>query len=125
MASICYNLRGFARICLPCACHGGMASTLIPEHGREDRGQKRMSSERVERIGLDKVRQLGENAIDCETNLPVFGARRRRSSDVVRFFVYYRTQDGRQRWHTLGRWGALTPETARKRAKEILGEVAK
>jgi integrase len=84
-----------------------------------------MSSERVERIGLDKVRQLGEDAIIWETKLPGFGARRRRGGDAVRFFVYYRTQDGRQRWHTLGRWGALTPETARKRAKEILGEVAK
>jgi integrase len=39
--------------------------------------------------------------------------------------VFYRTAEGRQRWHTIGRHGApWTPETARKEAQRILGQVA-
>jgi integrase len=39
--------------------------------------------------------------------------------------LFYRTQEGRQRWFTLGRHGApWTPETARDEAKRLLGEVA-
>ncbi|HEY3911069.1 MAG TPA: tyrosine-type recombinase/integrase [Stellaceae bacterium] len=82
-------------------------------------------SERVTKIGLDDVRQLGEDAILWETTLPGFGARRRRGNAAVRFFVFYRTQEGRQRWQTIGQLGALTPDTARKQARAILGEVAK
>jgi integrase len=40
--------------------------------------------------------------------------------------VFYRTQEGRQRWHTIGRHGApWTPETARVEAQRLLGDVAK
>jgi hypothetical protein len=37
----------------------------------------------------------------------------------------YRTQEGRQRWHTIGRLGTpWTPETARAEARRLLGDVA-
>lgn len=53
-----------------------------------------------------------------------FGARRR-SGLAVAYFVKYRTAEGRQRWHTLGRHGApWTPDMARTEARRILGQVA-
>jgi integrase len=43
----------------------------------------------------------------------------------VAYVLFYRTKDGRQRWHTIGRHGApWTPDEARKEARRILGEVA-
>jgi integrase len=53
-----------------------------------------------------------------------FGARRQKSEGVS-YVLKYRTADGRQRWHTIGRHGApWTPDLARAEAKRILGEVA-
>jgi integrase len=54
-----------------------------------------------------------------------FGARRQKSEGLA-YVLKYRTSDGRQRWHTIGRHGApWTPEMARAEARRILGEVAK
>lgn len=59
-----------------------------------------------------------------DLSLPGFGARRQKS-DAVSYVLFYRTQEGRQRWFTIGRHGApWTPETAREESKRILGEVA-
>lgn len=77
-----------------------------------------------ERIGLRKVRALKAGGIAWDTAVPGFGARRQR--DTVAYFLKYRTTDGRQRWHTIGRHGApWTPDTAREEAKRLLGEVVK
>ena len=52
-----------------------------------------------------------------------FGARRQ-AGDAVSYFLKYRTEDGRQRWMTIGRHGSpWTPDMARDRAREILGDV--
>src|SRR5258708_32253711 len=52
-----------------------------------------------------------------------FGARRQQSP-AVSYMLIYRTQEGRQRWHTIGRHGApWTPETARAEATRLLGKV--
>jgi integrase len=52
-----------------------------------------------------------------------FGARRQKG-DAVSYVVKYRTADGRQRWHTIGRHGApWTPDLARAEARRILGKV--
>ncbi len=57
--------------------------------------------------------------------VPGFGARRR-TGVAVSYFLKYRTTDGRQRFHTIGRHGApWTPDTARTEARRLLGEVAK
>jgi Arm DNA-binding domain len=54
-----------------------------------------------------------------------FGARRQ-TGDAVAYVVKYRTLDGRQRWHTIGRHGSpWTPDLARAEARRILGEVTK
>jgi integrase len=77
------------------------------------------------RIGLQQVRALGSEEIIWDAAVAGFGARRRQSESVW-YFVKYRTKDGRQRWHTLGRHGSpWTPEMARAEARRILGEVAR
>jgi hypothetical protein len=53
-----------------------------------------------------------------------FGARRQKG-EAVAYFLKYRTKDGRQRWHTIGRHGSpWTPDMARAEAQRLLGEVA-
>ena len=40
------------------------------------------------------------------------------------YVLHYRTEEGRQRWYTIGRHGSpWTPETARAEAQRLLGEV--
>src|SRR4051812_37651644 len=81
-----------------------------------------MAGER-KRIGLREVRGLKKGDIVWDAAVPGFGARRQRS-DAVSYVLYYRTSEGRQRWHTIGRHGApWTPDEARDEAKRILGDV--
>ena len=45
---------------------------------------------------------------------------------AVSYVLFYRTQDGRQRWHTIGRHGSpWIPDTAREEAQRLLGDVAR
>src|SRR5215472_6712570 len=50
-----------------------------------------------------------------------FGARRQ--TNLVHYYIRYR-HDGQQVVRTIGRHGALTPDTARAKAKQLLGVVA-
>jgi integrase len=76
-----------------------------------------------QRIGLRQVRALGPGEIIWDSSLPGFGARRQRSK-AVSYVLFYRTEEGRQRWYTIGRHGApWTPETARAEALRLLGEI--
>jgi integrase len=77
------------------------------------------------RIGLREVRSLGPDQVVWDAAVPGFGARRQKSK-AVSYVLFYRTGEGRQRWHTIGRHGApWTPDTAREHAQRLLGEVAK
>jgi integrase len=74
-------------------------------------------------IGLREVRTLLPGETVWDAAVTGFLARRQKS-EAVTYLVYYRTAEGRQRWHTIGRHGApWTPETARREARRILGEV--
>src|SRR5438874_1527679 len=76
------------------------------------------------RIGLREVRTLRPNQILWDSAVIGFHARRQRSPSVT-YAVFYRTAEGRQRWHKIGRHGApWTPEKAREEAVRILGSVA-
>jgi len=76
-----------------------------------------------ERIGLRQVRALKPGEIVWDASLPGFGARRQRST-AISYVLFYRTQEGRQRWFTIGRHGApWTPETARAEALRLMAEV--
>ena len=76
------------------------------------------------RIGLREVRALKPGTKIWDAAVPGFGARRQRSK-AVSYILFYRTLEGRQRWHTIGRHGSpWTPDMAREEAKRILGKVA-
>jgi hypothetical protein len=75
------------------------------------------------RIGLREARALAPGETIWDDSVRGFGARRQQG-DAVAFVLIYRTQEGRQRWHTIGRLGApWTPDTARAEARRLLGEV--
>jgi integrase len=77
------------------------------------------------RIGLREVRALQPDQVIWDSAVPGFGARRQKGPAVA-YVLLYRTGEGRQRWHTIGRHGApWTPDTAREEAKAILGNVVK
>jgi site-specific recombinase XerD len=81
-----------------------------------------MAGER-KRIGLREVKAIGPDQIIWDATVAGFGARRQQST-AVSFFVKYRTREGRQRWHTIGRLGSpWTPDRAREAALRILGDV--
>ena len=74
-------------------------------------------------IGLRDVRALEPGQIIWDSKVSGFGARRQKSA-AISYVLFYRTQEGRQRWATIGRHGApWTPDTARDEAKRILGQV--
>jgi integrase len=56
-----------------------------------------------------------------DTHVTGFGARRQ--TNGVFYYVRYR-HNGQQTVHSIGRHGPLTPDTARSRAKQLLGTVA-
>jgi integrase len=75
------------------------------------------------KIGLREVRALKPRQTIWDTAVVGFGARRQKSQ-VVSYVLFYRTKEGRQRWHTIGRHGSpWTPETARAEALRLLGRV--
>jgi integrase len=77
-------------------------------------------------IGLRDIRALKPNEIIWDGGLSGvagFGARRQRGTSVS-YVLDYRTQNGRQRFFTIGRHGSpWTPKTARDRARELLTAV--
>ena len=77
------------------------------------------------RIGLREVRALKPGQVVWDGAVAGFGARRQHSA-AASYVLIYRTQDGRQRWQTIGRHGSpWTPQTARAEAQRLLGEVRK
>jgi integrase len=61
----------------------------------------------------------GETAWDAK--VAGFGVRRQRRDPV--YFVKYRDPAGRQKWHTIGKHGLWSADSARKEARRILGLV--
>ena len=79
----------------------------------------------AKRIGLREIRKLGHYEVVWDSAVSGFGARRQRGSAVA-YVLKYRTVDGRQRWHTIGRHGApWTPDMAREEAQRLLADVSR
>ena len=75
------------------------------------------------RIGPNEIKSLGTGCTVWDIRIPGFCARRR-ETEAVFYAVKYRTAEGRQRWHTIGRHGApWTPDAARDEARRVLSEV--
>lgn len=82
-----------------------------------------MAATKKVKIGIKEIRDLGESGTLWDTRVSGFCARRRKSTAVF-YGLKYRTEEGRQRWHTIGRHGApWTPDTARDEAQRLLSEV--
>jgi integrase len=77
------------------------------------------------RIGLRDVRSLKPGETVWDAAVTGFAARRQKGNAIA-YVLKFRTAEGRQRWHTIGRHGApWTPDKAREEAQRLLGEVAK
>jgi len=77
------------------------------------------------RIGLRDIRDLAADQEIFDTDVTGFYARRRKGA-AISYGVLYRTAAGRSRRFTIGRHGSpWTPDTARQRARLILGDVAR
>lgn len=76
------------------------------------------------RIGLREINALGPHEEIWDSTVRGFGARRRAGA-AVSYVLMYRTAEGRLRRYTIGPHGApWKPESARRRAQRLLGEVA-
>jgi integrase len=74
-------------------------------------------------IGKRDIAALQPGQVIWDGAISGFGARRQ--VGTVSYMLIYRTAEGRQRWHTIGRHGSpWTPDTARREAKRLLGSVA-
>jgi integrase len=74
-------------------------------------------------IGKRDIAALQPGQVIWDGAISGFGARRQ--VGAVSYMLIYRTAEGRQRWHTIGRHGSpWTPDTARREAKRLLGSVA-
>jgi len=73
------------------------------------------------KITKTTVERLPLNAVLWDQSLVGFGARRQRRH--VHYLLRYRL-NGHQRFHTIGRHGMWTPDSARTEAKRLLGLVA-
>ena len=73
----------------------------------------------AQKIGIKQVQAIGQNTILWDSEVRGFNARKQ-FGDAVTFSVFYRTLDGQQRRHRIGRFGVWTPEQARKEAQRVL-----
>lgn len=81
-----------------------------------------MSKADAKRLTKAAIDRMPSNCMLWDSDVPGFLARSRNCS--ITFLVTYRFQ-GRQRWYSIGRYGALTVEQARKEAMAVLGQVSR
>jgi hypothetical protein len=79
---------------------------------------------KLTKAAIDKLRpDQARDLFHWDDDLAGFGLRLK-PSGIRTFVIQYRNRHGRSRRLAIGRYGVLTPEEARKRAKMLLGTVA-
>jgi hypothetical protein len=71
------------------------------------------------KIGIRDVLKLQPHTFLWDSKVRGFHARRQ-FGDAVTFAVFYRNNEGLQRWHKIGRFGVWTVSQAREQAQRIL-----
>jgi integrase len=71
------------------------------------------------KIGIRDVRAMQPHTVLWDSTVRGFHARRQ-FGDAVTFAVFYRNNEGLQRWHKIGRFGVWTAAQAREQAQRIL-----
>jgi integrase len=74
---------------------------------------------------IDAIRPVnGADMFAWDSELPGFGVRVK-PSGARSFIIQYRNRNGRSRRFTFGRYGVLTPEEARQKARGLLADVSR
>jgi hypothetical protein len=74
------------------------------------------------KIGVKAIAAMEPNSLLWDVEVRGFSARRQ-FSNVITYSIIYRSREGVQRWHKLGRHPILTPDLARKEAIRVLRDV--